>query len=164
QEVESKRLGKEALGQREDRLADSASTQAVGGRRLGVVKPPPEAAQVGRRAFRSAQRLGADLDLLWVKKPGYKPTPEEQNQLDGIGRVAALLGAHLLVEEGDDLAQTVKEVAEEKGSTYVLIGTPKPRTGLDRLRPSVVSRLIENLPGVDLRVVADRALRGEEEP
>jgi two-component system sensor histidine kinase KdpD len=164
QEVESKRMVKEPLGRREDRLADSAATQAVGERLLALIKPTPRAQRLVRRAFRSAQRLGADLDLLWVKKPGYRPTPEEQNQLDGIGRVAALLGAHLLVEEGDDLAQTVKEVAEEKGSTYVLIGTPKPRTGLDRFRPSVVSRLIESLPGVDLRVVADRALRGEEEP
>jgi len=164
QEVESKRMVKEPLGQREDRLADSAATQAVGERLLALIKPTPRAQRLVRRAFRSAQRLGADLDLLWVKKPGYRPTPEEQNQLDGIGRVAAVLGAHLLVEEGDNLAQTVKEVAEEKGSTYVLIGTPKPRTGLDRFRPSVVSRLIENLPGVDLRVVADRALRGEEEP
>ena len=164
QEVESKRLVKEPLGQREDRLADSAATQAVGERLLALIKPTPRAQRLVRRAFRSAQRLGADLDLLWVKKPGYKPTPEEQNQLDGIGRVAAVLGAHVLIEEGDDLAQTVKEIAEEKGSTYVLIGTPKPRTGLDRLRPSLVSRLIENLPGVDLRVVADRALRGEEEP
>ena len=164
QEVESKRMVKEPLGQREDRLADSAATQAVGERLLALIKPTPRAQRLVRRAFRSAQRLGADLDLLWVKKPGYRPTPDEQNQLDGIGRVAAVLGAHLLVEEGDDLAQTVKEVAEEKGSTYVLIGTPKPRTGLDRLRPSLVSRLIESLPGVDLRVVADRALRGEEEP
>jgi two-component system sensor histidine kinase KdpD len=154
QEVESKRMVKEPVGQREDRLADSAATQAVGERLLALIKPTPRAQRLVRRAFRSAQRLGADLDLLWVKKPGYRPTPEEQNQL----------GAHLLVEEGDDLAQTVKEVAEEKGSTYVLIGTPKPRTGFDRLRPSVVSRLIESLPGVDLRVVADRALRGEEEP
>jgi two-component system, OmpR family, sensor histidine kinase KdpD len=164
QEVESKRMVKEPVGQREGRLADSAATQAVGERLLALIKPTPRAQRLVRRAFRSAQRLGADLDLLWVKKPGYRPTPEEQNQLDGIGRVATLLGAHLLVEEGDDVAQTVKEVAEEKGSTYVLIGTPKPRTGLDRLRPSVITRLIENLPGVDLRVVADRALRGEEEP
>ena len=82
-----------------------------------------------------------------MKKPGYKPTREEQNQLDAIGRLAAVLGAHLLVEEGDDLAQTVKEVAEEKGSTYVLIGTPSPRTGLDRFRPSLPTRLIESAAG-----------------
>ncbi|MGA9635338.1 MAG: histidine kinase [Solirubrobacterales bacterium] len=162
QEVESKRMVKEPLGQREDRLAESAATQAVGERLLALIKPTPRAQRLVRRAWRSAQRLGAEVDLLWVKRPGYRPTKEEQDQLDAIGRLAAVLGAHLLVEEGDDVAQTVKEVAEEKGSTYVLIGTPSPRTGLDRFRLALPTRLIEALPGVDLRVVADRALRGEE--
>ncbi len=60
------------------------------------------------------------------------------------------------------MVQTVKEVAEEQGSTYVLIGTPSPRTGLNRFRPSMATRLIEGLPGIDIRVVADRSLRGEE--
>ncbi|MGA9370599.1 MAG: histidine kinase [Solirubrobacterales bacterium] len=162
QEVESKRMVKGPLGQREDRLAESAATQAVGERLLALIKPTPRAQRLVRRAWRSAQRLGAEVDLLWVKRPGYRPTKEEQDQLDAIGRLAAVLGAHLLVEEGDDVAQTVKEVAEEKGSTYLLIGTPSPRTGLDRFRLALPTRLIEALPGVDLRVVADRALRGEE--
>jgi two-component system, OmpR family, sensor histidine kinase KdpD len=162
QEVEAKRLTKENVGQREDRLADSAASQAVGERLLALIKPTPRAQRLVRRAWRSAQRLGADLDLLWVKRPGYTPTADEQNQLDGIGRLAAVLGAHLLIEEGDDVAQTVKEVAEEKGSTYVLIGTPSRRTGLDRFRPALPTRLLESLPGIDLRVVADRSLRGEE--
>jgi two-component system, OmpR family, sensor histidine kinase KdpD len=162
EEVEAKRMVKEPVGRREDRLADSAASQAVGERLLALIKPTPRAQRLVRRAWRSAQRLGADLDLLWVKRPGYKPDPDEQNQLDAIGRLAAVLGAHLMVEEGDDVAQTVKEVAEEKGSTYVLIGTPAPRTGLDRFRPALPTRLLESLPGIDLRVVADRALRGEE--
>ncbi len=162
EDVEAKRMVREPVGQREDRLAGTAATQAVGERLLALIKPTPRAQRLIRRAWRSAQRLGADLDLLWVKRPGYRPTPEEQNQLDGIGRLAAVLGAHLMVEEGDDVARTVKEVAEEKGSTYVLIGTPSQRTGLDRFRPALPTRLIEALPGVDLRVVADRALRGEE--
>ncbi len=162
EEVESKRLVKETVGLRDDRLAESAATQAVGERLLALIKPTPRAQRLVRRAWRSSQRLGADLDVLWVKRPGYTPTSEEQDQLDAIGRLAAVLGAHLLVEEGDDVAQTVKEVAEEKGSTYVLIGTPRPRTGLARFRPALPTRLIEALPGVDLRVVADRALRGEE--
>ena len=162
QEVEAKRLVKEPLGRREDRLADSAASQAVGERLLALIKPTPRAQRLVRRAWRSAQRLGAELDLLWVKRPGYKPSPDEQNQLHAIGRLASVLGAHLIVEEGDDVAQTVKEIAEEKGSTYVLIGTPAPRTGLDRFSPALPTRLIEALPGVDLRVVADRARRGEE--
>jgi two-component system sensor histidine kinase KdpD len=162
EEVESKRLVKETVGNREDRLADSAATQAVGERLLALIKPTPRAQRLVRRAWRSAQRLGAELDLLWVRKPGYTPTAEEKDQLKAIGRLASVLDAHLIVEEGDDLVQTVKGVAEERGTTYVLIGTPKRRTGLDRLRPALSTRLIEALPGVDLRVVADRARRGEE--
>ena len=162
EEVESKRMVRETVGQREDRLAESAATQAVGERLLALIKPTPRAQRLVRRAWRSAQRLGADLDLVWVKRPGYTPTKEEQDQLDALGRLASILGARLVVEEGDNLAQAVKEIAEERGSTYVLIGTPRPRTGLDRFRPSLATRLIEALPGVDLRVVADRTLRGEE--
>jgi two-component system sensor histidine kinase KdpD len=162
EEVESKRLVREVVGQREDRMIDAAATQAVGEKLLALVKPTPKSQRLVRRAWRSAQRLAADLDLLYVKRPGEKLSDAEQQQLKAIRRLASVLGAHFTVEEGDDLVQTVKEVAEEKGSTYVLIGTPSPRTGLNRFRPSMATRLIEGLPGVDIRVVADRALRGEE--
>src|SRR6476660_4256106 len=72
QEVEAKRLIKEPLGRREDRLADSAASQAVGERLLALIKPTPRAQRLVRRAWRSAQRLGTDLDLLYVKRPGQK--------------------------------------------------------------------------------------------
>jgi two-component system sensor histidine kinase KdpD len=163
EEVESKRLVRETIGQRDDRMIESAATQAVGERLLALVEPKAGTQRLVRRAWRSSQRLGGELDLLWVKKPGRTPTSEEREQLDAIGRLAAILGAHLLVEEGDDVVQTVKDVAEEKGSTYVLIGTPSPRTGLDRFKPALPMRLIEAMPGIDLRVVADRSLREEEE-
>jgi two-component system, OmpR family, sensor histidine kinase KdpD len=163
QEVESKRLVKEVVGQREDRMGETPATQAVGERLLALIRPTPRSQRLVRRAWRSAQRLGAELDLLWVQRPGRTPSSEEQGQLDALGRLAAVLGAHLLVEEGDDLVQTVKDVVEEKGSTYVLIGTPSPRTGRDRFRTPLPQKLIEALPGIDLRVVADRALREEED-
>jgi two-component system, OmpR family, sensor histidine kinase KdpD len=163
EEVESKRLVREVVGGREDRMIDSAATQAVGERLLALVKPTPKSQRLVRRAWRSAQRLGTDLDVLWVKRPGQKLTEAEQEQLKAIRRLASVLGARFLIEEGDDLVQTVKEVAEEHGSTYVLIGTPSPRAGLNRFRPSMATRLIEGLPGIDIRVVADRALRGEED-
>jgi two-component system sensor histidine kinase KdpD len=97
-----------------------------------------------------------------VKRPGEKLRDDEQQQLKAIRRLASVLGARLLIEEGDDVVQTVREVAEERGSTYILIGTPSPRTGLNRFRPALTTKLIEALPGIDIRVVADRALRGEE--
>jgi two-component system, OmpR family, sensor histidine kinase KdpD len=162
EEVESKRLVKEYVGPREDRMIDTAATQAVGEHLLALVKPTPRAQRLVRRAWRSSQRLGAVLDLLWVKKPGYSPTTDEKDQLKGLGRLASVLGAHLFVEEGDDPVQKTKEIAEERGATYVLIGTPSRRTGINRFRRSLATRLIEELPGVDIRVVADRTLRGEE--
>src|SRR5262245_14560652 len=53
-------------------VLDPLSKQAVNERVLVLVKPEPESQRVLRRAWRSAQRLGADLDALWVRKPGER--------------------------------------------------------------------------------------------
>jgi two-component system sensor histidine kinase KdpD len=45
---------------------------AVGERVLALVQPHPSAQRIVRRAWRSAQRLGAELDVLWVRSPGTK--------------------------------------------------------------------------------------------
>ena len=105
--------------------------QAVGERLLALIKPDPRSQRVVRRAWRSAQRLGAELDLLWVTD--HEPTDEEQEQLDGLRRLASVLGAHLLIERGDDVALTTQQIAGERGTTYVLMGRPRPRSALRRL-------------------------------
>src|SRR6202142_2850536 len=69
QEVEAKRLVPGGAG-REDRLARTAAPQAVGERLLALITLSPQSQRVVRRAWRSAQRLGADLDLLWIVKIG----------------------------------------------------------------------------------------------
>ncbi len=131
--------------------------------------PRPESQRVVRRAWRSAQRLGAELDLLWVRtgsgNGSAAPRAEEAEQLDALRRLAVVLGAHLLVEQGDDVAATVRRVARERGTTYVLIGTPAHRSMLQRARgPSLPSRLLDALPGIDVRIVADRTRREGIEP
>ena len=57
------------VGSREETIASEAP-QAVAERLLALVEPYPGAYRLVRRAWRSAQRLGADLDLLWVRPPG----------------------------------------------------------------------------------------------
>lgn len=163
EDVENKRLTFETAGLRpsDEQLLESAATQAVGERLLAIVKPTPKSQRVVRRAWRSAQRLQAELDILWVSS--REPSAEESEQLDALRRLATALGAHLLVERGDDVAAIVKEVAAERGTTYVLMGTPRPRGALRRLAsPALPVRLIQGLPGVDLRIVADRSRREEE--
>jgi two-component system sensor histidine kinase KdpD len=163
EEVESKRLVARIGPARADRLLDTAAPQAVGERLLALVTPQPGSQRIVRRAWRSAQRLQGELDLLWVQQ--REPGPVEREQLDALGRLATVLGAHLMIEPGDDIAETVRRVAKERGTTYVLMGTPKPRNPVRRLlQPALPFRLLSLLPGVDLRIVADRTRRTPEKP
>ena len=161
EEVEAKRIPANVDGggrPGDERLIDTAAPTAVGERLLALVKPHPRSQRVVRRAWRSAQRLGAELDVLWVAD--HDPTAEEQEQLDALRQLASVLGAHLLVEHGDDVAHVAQRVAHDRGTTYVLIGTPEPRGALRRLtKPALPDRLLAMLPGVDLRIVADRTKR-----
>jgi two-component system, OmpR family, sensor histidine kinase KdpD len=159
EEVESKRIPADGTGRPgDDRLIDTAAPAAVGERLLALVQPNPRSQRVVRRAWRSAQRLGAELDVLWVAD--HDPNVEEQEQLDALRQLASVLGAHLLIEHGDDIAHVAQRVAQDRGTTYVLIGAPEPRGALRRLaKPALPDRLLAMLPGVDLRIVADRTKR-----
>jgi two-component system, OmpR family, sensor histidine kinase KdpD len=163
EEVETKRLTLETttLGERDEERLESDAPLAIAERLLVLVEPTPKAHRVVRRAWRSSQRLQADLDILWVST--RDPRPEEQEQLDALRRLATVLGAHMLVERGTDVAATVKEVATQRGTTYVVMGRPHPRGALQRLlRPALPFRLLHLLPSVDLRIVADRRRRPPE--
>ncbi len=161
EEVEAKRIPAESGGggrPGDERLIDRAAPAAVGERLLALVTPEASSQRVVRRAWRSAQRLGADLDVLWVAD--HEPTEPEREQLDALRRLSSVLGAHLLVEHGDDVATVTQRVAQDRGTTYLLMGTPKPRGALRRLtQSSLPFRLLELLPGVDLRIVAERTQR-----
>jgi two-component system sensor histidine kinase KdpD len=159
EEVEHKRvITSPAPGGREDELVETAAVQAIHDRLLALVTPTPKSQRVVRRAWRSAQRLGGELDLLWVTD--HEPREDEREQLDALRRLASVLGAHLLIEHGDDVAATAARVAEHRGTTYIMMGRPKPRSPIRRLlQPALPFRLLSLLPGVDLRIVADRTRR-----
>jgi two-component system, OmpR family, sensor histidine kinase KdpD len=115
-----------------------------------------------RRAWRSAQRLDGELDVLVVRPPGREPSAEDRRRLEALRRLTSMLGARLHVEEGEDVAAVAVDLARRLGTTYVLIGTPAPRRGLSRLLPageSLLARLLEGLPGGDIRIVADPSRR-----
>jgi two-component system sensor histidine kinase KdpD len=164
EEVELKRIPSDRGNRsRDERLVDTAGPQAIGERLLALVTPRPGSQRIVRRAWRSAQRLGAELDILWVAD--HEPTELEQEQIAALRRLASVLGAHLVVERGDDVATTAAEVAGDRGTTYLLMGTPTPRSALRRLTsPALTFQLLGLLPGVDLRIVADRAQMNKEEP
>jgi two-component system, OmpR family, sensor histidine kinase KdpD len=138
------------------------SKRAVAERVLALVEPQPKSQRILRRAWRSAQRLDAEIDALWMHPSGREPTEEEKTQLAALRRLASLLGVHFIEVEGDDLVEVVRRIANERGSTYVFVGTPDERRSVEILRGSLLSRMVRELPGIDIRVIADRALREAE--
>jgi len=142
-------------------VLDPLSKQAVNERVLVLVKPEPESQRILRRAWRSAQRLGADLDALWVRKPGEQLNDGTTTSLAALRRLSIILGADFLEEEADDLVEAVRRAVVERGSTYVFVGTPDESRRREIFHGSLVSALVRELPGVDIRVVANRAERRE---
>jgi two-component system sensor histidine kinase KdpD len=135
--------------------------QALAERILALIEPQPKSQRILRRAWRSAQRLSAEIDALWVRPAHYEPSPEEATQLAALRRLASILGIHFIEADGDDLVETVRLVAGERGSTYVFVGTPDERRSTEILHGSLLSRMVRELPGLDIRVISDRAQREE---
>ena len=91
--------------------------------------------------------------------PSRDLSQDETEQLDALRRLGTLLGVHVLVEESDDLVDVTAAVAERQHTTYVLMGPPPERRGLRRFGEPVTERLLRRLPGVDVRIIADRTKR-----
>ena len=168
EDVEIKRLVREPsalLRRDEEGLPAPAQDgpQAIAERLLALVTLAPHSERIVRRAWRSAQRLDAELDVLVVRPPGRPPSTEDRSRLEELRRLTAMLGVRLRVQEGEDVAAEAIALARSIGATYVLMGTPSERRGLSRLgagvERSLLMRLLRGLPGVDVRIVADPALR-----
>jgi two-component system, OmpR family, sensor histidine kinase KdpD len=169
EDVEVKRLVREPspiVRRDEDGLIASpeGAPQAIAERLLALATLAPHSERVVRRAWRSAQRLDAELDVLVVRPPNRAPSSEDRQRLEALRRLVSMLGARLHVEEGEDVAAVAIELARKLGVTYVLMGRPAPPRGLGRLSRSIpgqslLARLLQGLPGVDLRLVADPSLR-----
>jgi two-component system, OmpR family, sensor histidine kinase KdpD len=130
--------------------------QPIAERLLAFVTLDEAGERVVRRAARSAARLNAVLDVLIVRDPETAASADERARLEALRRLAAMVGAHLLVDEGADAVAVLERVARERGTTYVLVGPPAARRGLHRLAEPQLLRILRALPHVDVRVVADR--------
>ncbi len=116
EEVESKRLvvADPVVGSRHEGI-EADVPKAVGERILALIRPRTSSQRLVRRAWRSAQRLGTGLDVLWVKRPGERMTERMEKQLAALRRLASVLGAELLIEENDDVVEAAADVGPPPG-------------------------------------------------
>ena len=137
-----------------------AVPQAVGERLLALVTP--QASLAARRAPRvalgaAARRRARHPHRAW--RPGASPSGDEREQLEALRRLGSLLGAQLLIEEGDDVAEVVARVARERGTHLRADGLAGGAQRAQRFSEPLAEQLLRRLPGVDLRIVADRSKR-----
>jgi len=130
----------------EDRRVDEPP---IAERLLAFVTLDERDERVVRRAWRSAQRLSGELDVLVMAQ--QEPSAGQRQRLEALRRLTAMPGAHLLVEDGDEL-DVLTRVARERGTTYILLGPPPRR----RFGEPLPLRLLRALPEIDVRVVAQR--------
>jgi two-component system, OmpR family, sensor histidine kinase KdpD len=158
-ELVLREVAEDVEARRAARPLEPLSKHAVTERVLALVEPQPKSQRIMRRAWRSAQRFGTDMDAVWVRPEGRQPTAEEATQLAALRRLAGVLGVHFLEEEGDDLVAVVRHIAAERGSTYIFVGTPDESRRREIFGGSLLSHMVRELPGLDIRVVANRADR-----
>ena len=91
EEVEARRLTAAMLND-DDRLISSQPMQRAH-RFLALVKPDSSANRIIRRAWTTSERLGGELDLLWVCGSEHDDDPETRRRVDELRRLAAVFGA-----------------------------------------------------------------------
>jgi two-component system, OmpR family, sensor histidine kinase KdpD len=124
----------------------------VTARVLALTTPDPWMRPTVYHAFRTAERLHAPLDVLWVQAKGPISSDEDIAALE---RLVSALGGTLLVRGDDDLVAATTAVARQRRSTYLLIGRPRRRTPLGRLaHRDLPLELMSALPDVDVQIVA----------
>jgi two-component system sensor histidine kinase KdpD len=155
-ELALREVAEDVVERRQAAPLDPLSQRAVAERVLALVTPEPRSQRILRRAWRSAERLGAEIDALWVHRPHATLSPEEQTSLAALRRLAVVLGTPFLEDESDSFVAAVGRIVRERRSTYVFLGTPHDTRRREILRGSLLAALVRELPGVDVRVVANR--------
>ena len=172
EDVEVKRLVREpdagAIVRRDEEGCPAraeAGPQAIAERLLALATLAPHSERVVRRAWRSAQRLDAELDVLVVRPPGRPPSPEDRERLEALRRLVGDArraparrggrGRGGGRRRGRARARQHLRADGHAGAA----ARARARSAGDSDR-SLLVRLLRELPGVDVRIVADPTLRG----
>jgi two-component system sensor histidine kinase KdpD len=114
---------------------------------LVAVSGGPSSEDLIRRGSRLARRLGGTCMVVTVQA-----TPSAHLMRYRI--LATQLGASFAVLGGSDVAAAVIEAARDSGAEHVVVGEMISSSVINRLRQTVVDRIIDQLPDSDIHVIA----------
>jgi two-component system sensor histidine kinase KdpD len=119
---------------------------------LTAVSGGPSAEALIRRGVRQARRGRGFCTVVHVRT--IEDAAADPGSDVGWHRLADELQTSVLEPESHDIAATLVAIARERGCRHVVMGEPHPRGFFAQMRPSVVDRVIEGLPDVDVHVIA----------
>lgn len=112
----------------------------------------PAAQYLIARAARMAQRINADLYVIYVDI-GVDETPENQRSLAQNLRFAESLGAKALRAKGKNVAEEVAKVVRERHITQVVFGRSAQSGWRRYLYLSAIHKFLRDAPNIDVHIV-----------
>jgi two-component system sensor histidine kinase KdpD len=102
-----------------------------------------------RRGARLARRLGGSCIVVTVRMDASNGT-----EMERLRSLAAQLGASFAVLGGTEVADAVIRAARDASVEHVVVGEMVRGAAWSSLRPTLVDRIIDGLPGSDVHVIA----------
>jgi two-component system, OmpR family, sensor histidine kinase KdpD len=129
---------------------------AVACEAIVVMVTPRELSQrLVRRGYRLAERMQGTLHVLYVHTPDHTVTRTEREALDGVFGLARDLGGHHWELKGESVAAEVVDFARTHGATFIVLGQSVRSRTKEIMKGSIVTRIMRELHGVDVLIVAD---------
>jgi two-component system, OmpR family, sensor histidine kinase KdpD len=130
-------------------------TWAISDRLLVCTSPSPYSANLLRVARRMAAGLHAHWFAVNVETPATRRLPQvDRDRISHNLRLAEQLGAEVVTLTGERAADEILRFSRERNVTKILVGKPRARTWLDRLRASFVDRLVLESGDIDVFVTS----------
>jgi two-component system sensor histidine kinase KdpD len=118
------------------------------------LRPSPQGNRLVHAAYRLASRLGAEWFAIYVEtSDGTRLSPDQQDRLMNMLRLAERLGAKTATIQGRSVAEAVTEYANKNNITKILVGKPADNGWRRLLGRSVVSQIIRQSEHIDVYIV-----------
>jgi two-component system sensor histidine kinase KdpD len=108
-----------------------------------------------RRGYRIAERMQGSLHVVYVQTPEHPTTSKERDTLDRLFELTRDLGGHVHELKGESAASELVDFATTNKITWVVMGQSVRSRIQEIVRGSIVTRIMRELHGVDVVIVAD---------
>ena len=126
-----------------------ASPWKTNARLMVAVGPTPYSESLIRWTRRASGRHGCPWLATWVEGPHPLTATEQDLLTRGLG-LARRLGAEVIHATGDDVAETLLDVARERNVSQIVVGKANRRS---RWKPTLADRIIAGSGDIDVCVV-----------